>query len=93
MQGLRAVLWPSGCRWEPARDGFVWSLGDGVLVGVHRAPPGYLLLQLLLPVPLCLCAWWWLMPPPPIPGPVPWELGLELLLAPSPAVMSQGTFK
>jgi len=27
MQGLRAVLWPSGCGWEPRWDGFVWSYG------------------------------------------------------------------
>lgn len=56
MQGLRAVLWPSGCRWEPAWDGFVWSIVDGVPVRVHCATLGHLLLKLLLPMPLSLCA-------------------------------------
>lgn len=55
MQGLRAVLWPSGCKGEPIWDGFVWSDGDGVPVRVHRASLGHLLFQLLLPIPLCLC--------------------------------------
>lgn len=52
MQGLRAVLWPSGCRWEPVWDGFLWSIVDGVPVRVHCATLGHLLLKLLLPMPL-----------------------------------------